>query len=385
ISTGDNRSSYAGMFQPRLGFSWDPFGNSRTVVFAGWGLYYDRVTLNDIYDEQFRHAFKRYEFCFTMDGTQPPDCGTPAIQWDPAYQSAQALTNLIASGRAGGPEIFLLANDTKPPRTIQYTAGVRRQLGKSWLGSLTYAASRGNNGMAWSFATLPPGTNFNDRWGSWVGIPGFGLIMRSYDVRKTKYDGLFLTLDRPKTAGSKWGANLAYTFGKGYQNASPDDGVAFSFDFIPTDWPRFPSNGDERHRLMMSGTVELPAGFQASSIISLGSGTPYHTFNCLAGWDKCVTSFNSLRPEKQSFLGLKAFAYRSVDLRLGWEAPRFSNVARVSLIGEGFNVFNFDNNGCLEGWAGEPGNPRATFMQPLCQFNTQRFQVGARVALGRPR
>ena len=134
---------------------------------------------------------------------------------------------------------------------------------------------------------------------------------------------------------------------------------------------------------MMSGTVELPAGFQASSIISLGSGTPYHTFNCLAGFDRCVISLNSIRPEKQSFLGLKEFAYRSVDLRLGWDVPRFSNRARVSLIGEAFNMFNFDNNGCLEAWAGEPGNPRPTFMQPTCQFNTQRFQVGARVAFGR--
>ncbi|MGI8478892.1 MAG: carboxypeptidase regulatory-like domain-containing protein, partial [Gaiellaceae bacterium] len=215
ISTGNNRSSYSGMYQPRIGLTWDPFGNGRTSVFAGWGLYYDRVTLNDIYDEQYRHAFKRYEFCFTQDGTQPADCGAPAIQWDPSLLSAQALRDLIASGRAGGPDVFLLANDTKPPRTIQYTAGVRQQLGKSWLASLTYAASRGKNTMAWSWAGQPPGTTFNDRWSNLIGIPGYGLIMRSYDVRETKYDGVFLTLDRPKTAGSKWGANLAYTFGKG--------------------------------------------------------------------------------------------------------------------------------------------------------------------------
>ncbi|MCA1563191.1 MAG: carboxypeptidase regulatory-like domain-containing protein [Acidobacteria bacterium] len=389
ISTGDNRSSYSGMYQPRVGVSWDPLRNAQTVVFAGWGMYYDRVTLNDIYDEQFRHSWKRYQFCFTMDGTQPEGCGAPAIQWNPSYLSAAGLDGLIASGRAGGPEVFLLANDTRPPRTIQWTAGVRHQLGKGWLGSLTYANSTGRNGMAWSFGTLPPETQFNDRWGGWIRIPGYELIMRSYDDRKTKYNALFLKLDRPKTAGVKWGGNFAYTYSKGFQNASYDEGAAFAFDFIPPNWPLFPSNGDERHRLIMSGTVELPARFQVSPIISLGSGTPYTYTDCLAGWDQCQTHFNAARPEKQSFLGqkqsflglkLKQFAYRSVDLRLHWEAPPVAKVARLSLIGEAFNAFNFDNNGCLDGWAGAPGEPNARFLQPTCQFNTRRYQIGARVA-----
>ncbi|MFZ2492737.1 MAG: TonB-dependent receptor [Thermoanaerobaculia bacterium] len=380
ISTGDNRSSYKGMIQPRIGLTFDATGDGKTVLFGGWGLYYDRVPLNDIFDEQYRHSFKQYTFCFTQDGTQPANCGVPAIQWNPSYQSAAGLAGLVAKGQTPGPEIFLLKNDMKPPRTIQYTAGIRRQLTSSWLGSLTYAASRGRNGMAWSFGTLPPGTAFNDRWGNWISIPGYGFIMRSYDQRRTEYDGIYLTLDRPRTAGSRWGMNIAYTYGEGFQNASTDDGTAFAFDYVPTDWPMFPSNGDERHKLVMSGTLALPAGFEASSIISLGSGTPYTYTDCLAGWDKCKTMFNGQRPEKESFLGLKEFAYRSVDARLQWNAPSFGTPARVSLIGEAFNLFNFDNNGCLEGWAGAPGEPNPKFGQPTCQFNTRRFQLGARIA-----
>jgi outer membrane receptor protein involved in Fe transport len=377
ISDGSNRESYKGMIQPRVGFTWDPAGNGQTVVYGGWGLYYDRVTLNDIYDEEYRHVWGQYTFCFSDDGTQPAGCSVPAIPWDPAYLEPGALDGLIASGSVPGPELFLLGNDTKPPKTIQWTVGLRQQFG-SWLGSLSYANVEGSNGLVWSFGTLPPGTNFNDRWGAWIPVPGYGFIMRGYDVRKTEYDGVFLTFDKPYTSDSKWGANFAYSYGKGYQNASLDEGTAFAFDYLPPDFPMFPSNNDERHRFIASGTVGLPLGFRVASIITLGSGTPFSYTDCLAGWDKCVWYPNGGRPPKQSFLGIEEFAYRSVDLRLEWEA-RFGGDFHVGVVGEAFNVFDYDNDGCFDGWAGAPGEPNPRFGQPNCQFNTRRFQVGVKL------
>ena len=376
ISDGGNRDSYMGMIQPRVGFTWDPGGDGKTVVYGGWGLYYDRVTLNDIYDEEYRHTWGQYSFCFSDDGTQPAGCGVPAIPWDPAYLEPGGLDALIASGQVGGTEVFLLGNDTKPPKTIQWTLGLRQQFG-SWLGSLSYANVEGSNGLVWSFGTLPPGTDFDDRWGGWIPIPGYAFIMRGYDVRNTEYDGVYLTFDKPYTSDSKWGANFAYTYSKGYQNASLDEGAAFAFDFLPPDFPMFPANGDERHRFIASGTVGLPLGFRLSSIITLGSGAPWSYTDCLAGWDKCVWYPNGGRPPKQSFLGIEEFAYRSVDLRVEWEA-RLGGDLRLGLVGEAFNILNYDNDGCFDGWAGAPGEPNAHFGQPNCQYNTMRYQFGLR-------
>jgi hypothetical protein len=376
ISTGDNRESPKNLFQPRVGLSYDLADNGRTVVFGGWGLYYDRVTLNDIYDEAYRQQWRQYSICFTPTGAPNPDCGPRAVAWDPKYLDPNQLRTLVQSGQTGGPEVYLLENDTKAPQSTQWTVGVRQQLGHNWLGALTYANSRSKNGLVWSFGTEPTGTKFDDRWGNWISIPGYGLILRSFDDRTRQYNGVYVTLDRPRTAGSRWGANFAYTWSEGFQNASTDDGVAFAFDFLPPDFPRFPSNNDERHRIVMSGSVALPFNFEASSIIALGSGTPVSYSEALNGPFHFYP--NGTRPEAQSFLGINEFAYRTVDARLQWNAPTFSHV-RVSLIAEAFNIFDYDNYSGFDTWGGGLNSPNPNFLTPNTEFNTRRFQFGTRI------
>ncbi|HUR81792.1 MAG TPA: TonB-dependent receptor [Thermoanaerobaculia bacterium] len=375
ISTGNNRKSPNDLFQPRVGASYDVQGNGRTVVFGGWGLYYDRVTLNDIYDEAYRQQWKQYQICFTADGSPNPQCGPTAVKWDNKYLDPAQLRTLVASGQTGGPEVYLLENDTKAPQSTQWTVGLRQQLGK-WLGSLTYANSRSKNGLVWSFGTEPTGTNFDDRWGNWISIPGYGLILRSYDDRTREYDGVYLTLDRPRTAGSRWGFNFAYTYSEGFQNASLDDGVAFSFDFLPPNFPMFAANGDERHKIVASGSVGLPLGFEASSIVTLGSGLPVSYAEALTGPFHYYP--NGTRAETQSFLGVDEFGYRSVDVRLQWNAPTFSRV-RVSLIGEAFNIFDYDNYSGYDTWGGGQNSPNPNFLVPNAEINTRRFQIGTRI------
>ncbi len=376
---GNDRPAYYGMVQPRLGFAWDVLRDGKTVVFGGWGKYYDRVVLNDIFDEQYRQTWGIYSFCFSVDGRPAPNCSVPAIAWRPEYLSAAGLRGLIDSGIAAGPEVWLVANDLKPPRSDQWSLGVRRQLGK-WLGSLSYANVRGFNGLSYFFGDLPPGTAFGDRFGGNVTVPGYARVFITSTARRWWYDGVFLTLDKPFLAGSRWGMNVAYTYTKAYQNGTDNtgEGISFgAFDYLNSaGFYKFPGNNDERHRLVVSGTLALPASFQLSSLITLGSGVPFTIFDDSTA--PFTVRWNEGRPEKGDFIIPNAFAYRSVDLRLEWDAPPVRDV-RVGLIGEAFNVFNFDNGGCFE--SSKPRlpavNPR--FAEPNCQINTRRLQAGARV------
>jgi hypothetical protein len=383
ISTGHNRKSYTKEFQPRLGFSWDVNGNGKTVVVGGWGLYYDRVPLNDIYDEEWKNTWGQYVFCFTNDpaqvGTINPSCSAvPQILWNSSYQSAAGLAGLIASGAVQGHEINLLANNTHVPRSTQWNIGLRQQFG-DWLGSLTYSNVRGYNGLVWSFGTLPPGTTFAQRWGNSVGLNGYGFVMRSFDTRRSWYDAVFLTLNKPYTADSNWEFGLSYTYTDAKQSASTDDGVAFAFDSLPPSFSTFKNIYAEKHKLIMNGTVGLGAGFMLSSIITLSSGTPLYVFDCrtAGGCDAAIPT--AVDPPKQVFLGIKQFAFRSVDLRAEWD-PAVGGGLHLGIIGEAFNVFNYSNNSCFDTWSGTLDSPNSNFLHPSCQFNTRRFQVGAKVS-----
>lgn len=377
---GSDRDPYYGMIQPRIGFAWDVKGDAKTVVFGGWGKYYDRVVLNDIFDEQYRQQWSIYSFCFSADGSPTPNCSVPAIRWRPEYQSAEGLRGLIASGQAPGPEVWLVANDLKPPRSDQFTLGVRQQLG-AWLASVSYAGVRGYNGLSYFFGDLPPGTTFGDRFGGNVNIPGYARVFITSNSRRTWYDGFFLTLDKPYTAGSRWAFNLAYTYAKASQTGTdnPGEGITFgAFDFLNSDsYYKFDGTNDERHRLVMSGTVALPWNFRVSSLITLGSGLPFTVFD--DSQDPFTIRWNEGRPAKDDFIIPNAWAYRSVDLRLEWDAPEIAKRVKVTLVGEGFNIFNFDNNKDFENFKPRLPNVNARFGQPNGQFNTRRFQIGARV------
>ena len=95
-------------------------------------------------------------------------------------------------------------------------------------------------------------------------------MLIGYDGLDTRYKAIYFTLDKNYTKASGWGFNLAYTLSKGEQNG--DD--LFSLDApTPDAYGWRPRAGDERHRVVISGIVDLPLGFQFSTLTTLGSGT----------------------------------------------------------------------------------------------------------------
>ncbi|MEP6908255.1 MAG: TonB-dependent receptor, partial [Pseudoxanthomonas sp.] len=67
ISTGNNRKSDKGQFQPRIGFSYDFSGanDQSWVVFGGAGRYYDRIPLDNPIQESFHSQYPYYHFYFS--------------------------------------------------------------------------------------------------------------------------------------------------------------------------------------------------------------------------------------------------------------------------------------------------------------------------------
>jgi hypothetical protein len=372
FTDGDDRPAFYGAWQPRVGLSYDITGQGRTVAFGGYGRYYDRVLYNSTLDERFRLQYAVRTFQFSANGGIRD--GVQTIVWNPSYLGVQGLNQIIASGLAPNPEVFLIANDTKPPLSDQWSMGVRHAF-RGFLTSVTYAGSRGRH-----LFTFIRGNRRADGT-CCLPVPGYANILVSdLEGRDTWYQAMYLKVDLPYGArGRRYGVNLAYTLGKAEQTG----GDLFSLDF-PTvaDYPRYPTSTDERHRLVMSGIVGLPLDFIASTFITLGSGTPYTIDDQSRGGgvNERRLQRNAGRPQQFSFIIPNAWAYRTVDLQVE-RAFRFNSTQSVSVIFQGFNVFGFDNFSGYQGFIPPLPAININYGRPNSLIDPgRRLQFGVRYA-----
>jgi len=359
FSTGNEREPYKNMWQPRFGFTYDLKGDSKSVVFGGWGKYYDRLFLNSTLDERFRLQFPVYRFNFTSTGE------VGKIPWNPSYFTIPGLQSLIAQG-AAHPEIYLLSNDTKPPYSTQYNLGYRQAFG-SWLASFGYNVVRAKRGITYVAAS-----------GTCCGAfaPGFGAVIINDPVGKSFwYDAQSITLDRPYT-GRGWGARFTYTHAKAEQNGHD----LFSLDLPSASlYAKHPPAGSEPNRFNATAIVGLPWAltFSTNVTLSTGEATPYFDFSkgfTLAGRTATGVIPDAVYPPKKN-----GFGYRNVDFRLSKDFAAFAGT-RIGLVAEIFNAFNFTNFGCLSSFAGSAAD-LANLGTPSCVVSLgRREQLGLKVS-----
>jgi hypothetical protein len=369
FTDGDDRPPFYGAWQPRVGFSYDVTGTGRTVAFGGWGRYYDRVLYNYTLDERFRLQYAVRTFRFSATG-EPRD-GNETIVWDPAYLSRTGLDSLIARGVAPNPEVFLLDNETRPPVSDQFSIGLRQRIGQTTL-SASYSGVRSRNGFTYLFGNRRPNGDCCQ------GIPGFSNILISSDAKRAWYDALFFQADRPLGGERvRYGYSLTYTLGRAEQNG----GDLFSLDFPSVEqYGRYPTASDERHRLVATGILAAPWDVFVSTLVTLGSGTPFNIDDQRLGGDVNERRFlrNGGRPEQFDFIIPNAWAYRSVDLRAEKQFV-INGRQRLGIAFEGVNVFSFDNFSEYDGFLPEPPATNPMYGRPRNVLDPgRRLQVGIR-------
>jgi TonB dependent receptor len=360
FTDGSQRKAFTGAFQPRLGFNYALDEARTTTVFVAGGIFYDRFGFNSFIDETYRQQHPNYVFNFSADGSN----GT--IMWDPSYFSRQGLENAIASGVVPRQEIFLVPNDLKPPKSYQFSGGVRRQFGTVNT-SLTYTGIRGRNGFSfeWAQLTLNPATN--DCCIS-IQTPYENILVGNNSVR-TWYDGLEARVDRPYRRGAKnygWGAGVAYTLSWAYA----EGGDLFSFPQVTAGFnAKHPIDDDQRHRVVVNWVTDVPFAFgiQFSGLVAVASGKPFKKISFAGGTGTQRVNLGFER----------APTFKNVDLRLRKDFPNFGGT-RLGVTGDLFNVFNTQNLGCfndtfIQGGGAE--NP--DFGTAGCVISDpRRFQLG---------
>ena len=360
----------ANNFSPRLGIVYAP-GDRKTVVRASFGLYYDRIPLRAT-----SNALQRDGSKFLIVQLSPAQPGAPVFPNVLALQPATLPTK---------PNITRIDPNIAAGYSEQANVQVERELPGNAVVSVGYLHLRAYHVILSRNVNVPtvPASAGIPNLGR--PDPNWGNISRFESSGNSWYDGMVVSFNK---RAARW-ANIraSYTFSK-----TIDDAGNFFFSTPQNNFnvrdDRGLSDNDQRHRLVLSGSLEAPQsgkangwqrvlqGFQLGYIFTYASRLP---FNVLLGNDRNFDTNNNDRPIGLGRNTGRGFDYASLDLRVSRKI-RLSERFDLQLLAEGFNMLNRANFGVPNNTFGTGATPLPAFGQPTAAFDPRQFQFGMKLS-----
>src|SRR6266542_1298669 len=375
--------TYKRDFQPRAGFSWDPWGDGKTVIRGGAGIFtgfLNNAVANVMSELSGTGNPGNINIALATADSNMLGLGLPTsfavyqtlLMRGVIGQRAITLADVAPlnfNPRPGAPnEVrFRLGPDYRNPTTYQASFGVQRDLGAGISMDLSYLFTRGlhiaRNHDINQFRQTGIGANAAAGVPCFVRFPGppsptnncpgaasdFLAPTRFQDnVYDTTANSFYhgFTAQAQKRFARNFSLNAHYTFSK-----SIDEVTDYNSDFSAQNplnlrLDRSLSAFDQRHRFVASGVIQSPfenliaRDWLLSPIVVAQSGRP---FNLLLGYDANNDGNpQSNRPGQAGRNTGRGEAFYSFDMRL---ARRFfvKESRFVEFTVEGFNLFNRTN------------------------------------------
>jgi len=330
---------------PRGSFAIRPGGSGSTVVRGGAGLFYEKVGPFPVVDVlDFRPGGLR-----RLVITNPP-------YPDPFVAGAGAA--------ATPPSIARFAPGIQVPWTLQYSAGVERQLSRSATLSVMYYGSDGRLFRSRDVnAPLPPLYAARPD-------PSLGVVRQIESSARQRSHSLEVTLRG--RFGRAFDGRVQYTLRRTMNDSGGVSWFPANDYDLGGEWAR--ADFDRRHRLLLLGSISPGAKVTLGVAATLQSGLPYTE---LLGGDPYDNGRGNARPAGVPRNSLQRSGYADLDLRLSRDfrlAGRGASPATVTLGFDAFNVLNAVNYGVYVGTVTSP-----LFGQPVNAHPARQLQVSARV------
>ena len=382
-------------FAPRVGLAWTPAG-SRTVVRAGYGVYYDQSSLAPGEGLYFSPPYFNLNVYYPVSATQPLLLSNPFPGNFPYPYPPSALA---------------FQRNLHTPYVQQWNFNIEHSLGGSRMFEIGYVGSKGTDLIgARDINQPPPSTNPNFE----RPLPQFADIDLLESNRNSSYNSLQARFEQRLAFGLSLLAS--YTFAKSIDNDSSFFSSTGDSNFPQDSYDlraeRGLSNFDVRQRFVASYAYDLPfhsasrwlKGWQTFGILQFQTGQPF-TVDLLADDDNSNTGIDSLgfgandrpnvignphlsNPSANAWFNTSAFVIPPNGSfgnsgRNTVEGPGMATVdlslvkntvirerATVQFRVEAFNVLNRTNFGLPDNFIGSP-----TFGQILSAGDPRRIQL----------
>jgi hypothetical protein len=283
-----NVKNYHDSWQPRVGFAYNVLGDGKTVLRGGFGMFFERVQGNDVYNAALNPPFAYIPSANNVYFSNPHTDATTGLTTTQTFPS-----NLTA-----------IAYNYKLPGTADFSLGVQRQLAPSVVAVLQYVGSAGwDQSDDRHINTLPlidasnPSAPYDNREGVANGTknanfyrnyPGFGDIAVEEVGTNFNYHSLQAGIRFENKHGLT--AQLAYTWSHEIDTAA-NDLNGLSNPYNPS-YDRGSGAFDRRHIFNASYVYAMPffqhagntfervalGGWSISGITQINSGIPLYIY-----------------------------------------------------------------------------------------------------------